>query len=118
MQSLPKTLDKSVVNAIVGAMQQNRADRTPSVEAFLASLHDGGEAVCEVDADTAPTRIIASGRKSRKPLWIVLASVAAAIGVVSASVVYYGDEAVVVDTVAPADDYYDEPAAADTAAEW
>ena len=34
------------------------------------------------------------------------------------SVVYYGDEAVVVDTVAPADDYYDEPAAADTAAEW
>ena len=81
VQSLPKTLDRPVVNAIVGAMQQNRADRTPSVEAFLASLHDGGEAVCEVDADTAPTRIIASGRKSRKPLWIVLASVAAAIAV-------------------------------------
>ena len=38
--------------------------------------------------------------------------------VVSDSVVYHGDEAVVVDTVAPADDYYDEPAAADTAAEW
>ena len=154
VQSLPKTLDRPVVNAIVGAMQQNRADRTPSVEAFLASLHDGGEAVCEMDADTAPTRIIEAGRKNRKPLWIVLASVAAAIAVaaavmlvldkkgnsyglrdgeyeyidelggmvcdsvVSDSVVYYGDEAVVVDTVAPADDYYDEPAAADTAAEW
>lgn len=38
--------------------------------------------------------------------------------VVSDSVVYHGDEAVVTDTVAPADDYYDEPAAADTAAEW
>lgn len=38
--------------------------------------------------------------------------------VVSDSVVYYGDEAVVTDTVAPAYDYYDEPAAADTAAEW
>ena len=38
--------------------------------------------------------------------------------VVSDSVVYYGDEAVVTDTVAPVDDYYDEPAAADTAAEW
>lgn len=84
VQSLPKTLDRPVVNAIVGAMQQNRADRTPSVEAFLASLHDGGEAVCEVDADTAPTRIIAAGRKSRKPLWIVLASVAAAIVVAAA----------------------------------
>ena len=154
VQSLPKTLDRPVVNAIVGAMQQNRADRTPSVEAFLASLHDGGEALCEVESDTAPTRIIEAGRKSRKPLWIVLASVAAAIAVatavmlvldkkgnsyglrdgeyeyidelgamvcdsvVSDSVVYYGDEAVVTDTVAPVDDYYDEPAAADTAAEW
>ncbi len=38
--------------------------------------------------------------------------------VVPDSVVYYGDEAVVTDTVAPVDDYYDEPAAADTAAEW
>ena len=81
VRSLPKTLDRRLVNAIVGAMQQSCADRAPSVEAFLASLHDGGEDVCASGSDTAPTRVITARRKSRKALWIVLASVAAAIAV-------------------------------------
>lgn len=129
MESLPAGVSQPVKNAIIGAMQQNRVDRFPSVEAFLAVLHDD-EAAEITTTDRSATHVIAEKRRSRKTLWIVLGVVAAllCIGVVLFLTLSgkrdnglrdgeyeYLDEfpetysdSVAVDTVAV---YYDEPVA-------
>lgn len=91
VQSLPKTLDRPVVNAIVVAatvmlVLDKKGNSYGLRDGEYEYIDELGAMVCD--------------------------------SVVSDSVVYYGDEAVVTDTVAPVDDYYDEPAAVDTAAEW
>lgn len=79
MAALPSAVSRAVKNAIIGAMQQNRADRLPSVEAFLAALHDDEAAPVPTD-DPMATRVIGEdGDRRRKTLWIVLGCVAVAL---------------------------------------
>lgn len=81
MSSLPASVSQPVKNAIIGAMQQNRADRLPSVDAFIAALHDE-EATAAAGNGASETRVIGDDddrRKRRKKLWIALSCVAVAL---------------------------------------
>ena len=80
VEALPKDVSWSTRNAIVHAMQQNRADRTPSVGAFLTDLDDiGTSSIALPPSDGRATQILLPEKKSRKTLWIVLSAVAAAL---------------------------------------